>query len=177
MNRAITILTTALLGSLVLLGAAAPATSGAPGASKVDMLPPPPASRTIVVDGRAYTVTLQVLRFIPGAMPDEGDPTAVTAYARVLARDGALLPEGLRLARVRFERLFGSDRVFFAKLTQAEVSIANGFEDSERLYRADVASRTKGVRRLKATVRLEIDGRVFPVNFGTVPVSNAGLFQ
>lgn len=176
MGKLRTILTIALLGTATLMTATAPVPAAAADSATPDFLPPPPASRTITIDGRTYTVTLQVLRFTPGAKPEEGDPTTVTVTSRIFVQDGAALPQGLTLSRVRMERFFGTSRVFFAKLTPDNADQTSTFELADRFYRGDVTSRTKGVRRLKATVRVELDGRVFPVNFGSVPVSSAGLF-
>lgn len=176
MNQPQRILTMLMLGLLACISImSAPQVVHGGDAVDTGTLPPPPASRTVTIDGRTYTITLSALRIIPGNISENHDEPRVEMTATIGIQDGALLPAGLKLSRVRLERLFGSSRVFFVPLGEGTDRSGNSFEEVERTYTVDLTRRTKGVRKLKATVRVELDGRVFPVSFGTIPVTTLPL--
>lgn len=186
MNRLFARMGAVVMGLAVVVSSAMPRTASAcpaaPATAGADVelwptLPPPPASRVIMVDGRAVTVTISMTRYIP--MSILGLPSfAWTGVSVGLSvNDGAQLPSGIVATRVRFEKLRGNNRVFGVNLTEDQVigggGAENGTEADSRSYSATVSDQTARITRVKATVRLRIDGELRTVPFGIISIYQA----
>lgn len=136
---------------------------------------PAPASRVVEIDGRFYTIELSINRYIGGAPGPDGPNITTGVNVQLLVRDGALLPENLRAAGVRFETVRGPRRVLFSPLAPVDVVIADDqidhpFELDFQHYVGDLSER-RAVRFLRTTVRLVFDGEIIRVPFGVLPVN------
>lgn len=140
-------------------------------AASGDAALPPPGTRMVEIDGRFVTIKVSLMRVIPGI---PGAAKVTTASVDVSIQDGAPLPEGLRATRVRFEKLRGDNRVFYAPLTSIEPSRSD-FELDLDSYQSDISAQAPAARRLKATVRLEMNGRALRVPVGMVMVESIAL--
>ncbi len=129
--------------------------------------------KVVDIDGRQVTLSVSIVRTIPGApLPDGNLPTTVV-NVRMSVRDGALLPQGLRVAGVRFEKLRGVSRLFFKPVTEFSTDPLADEEDA-KVYKGDLSDRPI-VQRLKTTVRLEMGDRVIRVPMGTLRVQTIPL--
>lgn len=158
----------AIAGAGIPLGAADGAASVHPSP------PPPPVTRQVQIDGRFVTVSLSVLRTIPGAPLPDGNRPTVTGSVNLSIQDGAPLPEGLRATHVRFERSRGNNRFFNAKLSDAATT-SDEFELDIKGYRVDLSSKAPNAQNLNATVRLVLGDKVIRVPMGSVPVHTEPL--
>jgi hypothetical protein len=162
--------------AVIASGPATPAASALSLATDPASLPPPPVSRQVEIDGRFVTVTLSLRRFIPGNIPEDWSGPATHVSAELSIQDGAPLPEGLTLTRIRFEKLRGTNRVFRAPMTEIATT-TNVFELDAHAFQGDISKQARGVQRLKATARLEVNGRVIMVDMGTLRIGAAGITQ
>lgn len=171
-----------LIAAFTCAGSAATAWAAASRALTSDQvasadLPPEGVSRQVNIDGRFVTLRISVIRVFQGNIPENSRGWSTEARVSLSIQDGAPLPAGLKVTRVRFERFFGSSRVFYTPVTQIDSPSTGVFELDQDDFRGDLGRRADGARRLKALVRLEMNGRVFRVDMGTLPVSNAGPTQ
>lgn len=164
------ICTLALIASMSVLCLARPEPATA-AVRSLDAALPPPGTTMVEIDGRFVTVKVSLKRVIPGI---PGAAKVTTASVDVSIQDGALLPDGLRATRVRFEKLRGTDRGFYAPLTSVQPSRSD-FELDIDSYQSDISASAPAAQRLKATVRLEMNGRVIRVPLGIVPVETIAL--
>lgn len=151
------------------------------------VIPPTPASarmvdnsiapnatvRQVDIDGRFVTLRMFVIRAIGGAPNPQGNTPTTTVHVTMSIQDGAPLPNGLRVAGVRFEKLRGVQRLFFTPVTDIATQV-DDFELDLKAYQGDLSERSQ-VQRLKATIRLKLGSRVIRVPMGTLPVQSIAL--
>lgn len=138
------------------------------GSPNIPVVIPEETVRTVDVDGRLVRLSMYVVRTIPGAPNPDGNFPTTTVRVTMSIQDGALLPTGLKVAGVRFEKLRGIKRLFFTPVTEIQATVG-GFELDAKEYTGDLSERSQ-VRFLKPTIRLEIGSRVIRVPMGTLPV-------
>jgi hypothetical protein len=163
--------------TLALIGAsgsasALPTPIGSQSAAEVTAIPNPNSGvRDVEIDGRFYTVAVQINRAIGGALGPDGPFISTSVAVQISVNDGALLPDDLRVAGVRFETTRGIRRVFFTPVERIE---AFPFDDAtdevdQDDYVGDLSAR-RAVKFLRTTVRIEVGDRVFRIPFGVQPV-------
>lgn len=174
MRRTIGTLAVALALGTALFGMGGAALTKADGAGpNIPVVTPEETVRTVDIDGRIVKLSMYVVRVIPGAPDPTGSLSTTTVRVTMSIQDGALLPEGLKVAGVRFEKLRGIRRLFFTPVTEIQATV-DGFELDAKEYTGDLSERSQ-VRFLKPTIRLEIGSRVIRVPMGTLPVQSIAL--
>lgn len=166
-NLGLLFLAMALASSVVGMAGAGSVKSNS-GSPNIPVVAPEQTVQTVDIDGRLVRLAMSVVRTIPGAPNPDGNFPTTTVRVTMSIQDGALLPAGLKVAGVRFEKLRGIKRLFFTPVTEIQATV-NGFELDAKEYTGDLSERSQ-VRFLKPTIRLEIGSRVIRVPMGTLPV-------
>lgn len=171
-----TLVAFAIAGS-ALLGLSPQSTRAAAsqGALPADIPTLPPLSRTVTIDGRQVEISIRVFFPITGNIPVDAPISPPQTYVTFQWLDGGPVPLNVRANRVRFEKLRGENRVFKSDLT-AQPSTANlaGFT----AFGGQIDPNSLGnTRRLRATVRLIVNGQQQFIRMGTLTVDPISIVQ
>jgi hypothetical protein len=159
------ILSAAAVSALLAAGSPALGASLRPRISDPSSIVPiiyAPATRTIRVGSQDIRVTVAVRNLTLTTFSNStgrGGPGSVRVT--LAATDGSPLPEGLTAVNVRLERVVAPRRVFRA--------------ENDASYASNILTDFLGNVRLRAAVRIEVDGRPRIVRMGITRVTPGGV--
>lgn len=169
-----TLIALAIAGS-ALFGLSPAGLSASSSSLPADIATQPALSRTVTIDGRQVEVSIRVYYPITGNIPIDTAVGPPQTYVTFQWLDGGPVPLNVRANRVRFEKLRGENRVFKSDLT-AQPSTANlaGFT----AFGGQIDPNSLGnTRRLRATVRLIVNGQQQFIRMGTLTVDPISIVQ
>lgn len=169
-----TLIALAIAGS-ALFGLSPAGLSASSSSLPADIATQPALSRTVTIDGRQVEVSIRVYYPITGNIPIDTAVGPPQTYVTFQWLDGGAVPLNVRANRVRFEKLRGDNRVIKSDLSE-QPSTANlaGFT----AFGGQLDSVALGnTRRLRATIRLIVNGEQQFIRMGTLTVDPVSIVQ